>query len=123
MLDRVFVEGLRVRCLVGEAEWEHLTPQTLVADIELACDCTPAGRSDSLADALDYATACGVVLGVASSRHHRLLEALAGEAAAALLESFPAARSVRVRVAKPGAVPGSAAAGVEVERRREAGSG
>jgi dihydroneopterin aldolase len=119
MSDRVLVEGLRVPCMIGEAEWEHRVPQTLVADLALECDCGPAGRSDALCDALDYAAACAIVRRIASSRHHRLLEALADETAAALLAAFPAARAVRLRLAKPGAVPGSAAAGVEIDRRRE----
>lgn len=121
MSDLVFVEGLRVPCLIGEAEWERRAPQTLSVDLALECDCGPAGRSDWLADTLDYAAASSVLHRIASSRHHRLLESLAEEAAAALLATFPGVRAVRLRLAKPGAVPGSAAAGVEIERRRVVG--
>lgn len=123
MSDHVFVEGLRVPCLIGVAEWEHHAPQTLVADLALEFDLGLAGRSDALGDALDYAAVCGVVRRVACSRHHHLLETLAEEIAATLLASFPGARAVRVRLAKPGAVPGSAAAGVEIDRRSEVPKG
>ena len=56
--------------------------------------------SDRLEDAVDYREVVAVVQEVSDGRAFRLLEALAGAVADALLSRFPVER-VRVRVRKP----------------------
>jgi dihydroneopterin aldolase len=117
-VDRVFVHGLEVACTIGVKPEERSAPQELLVDLELETDCSVAGASDDLADAVDYETLSHRVRTVAQRSSPKLLETLAEAIAAALLGHYRAATSVMVRLAKSGVVVGSAAVGVEIRRGR-----
>jgi 7,8-dihydroneopterin aldolase/epimerase/oxygenase len=53
--DRIVVRGLRLWAHVGVLEFEREQGQWFELDLELGVDLKPAGRSDLLADTLDYA--------------------------------------------------------------------
>ena len=46
--DRIFLRGLSAECVIGFVDWERLTPQTLLIDLEFPCDCAHAARGDSV---------------------------------------------------------------------------
>ncbi|HQT94720.1 MAG TPA: dihydroneopterin aldolase [Thermoanaerobaculaceae bacterium] len=119
MGDRVFVEGLELYCVIGLQPWERQVMQKVRIDLAIEADCHPAGAADDPALALDYKTASKLVQQLVEGSAFQLVEALAEHIAAALLAEFAGAASVRVRVAKPGAVRFAEAVGVEIERRRE----
>ena len=52
--DRIFLRGLRAQCIIGFIDWERRTPQTLLVDLEIPCDCTRAARHDKVEDTIDY---------------------------------------------------------------------
>ena len=52
--DRILVRGLRLWAHVGVLEQERAHGQWFELDLELAVDLSAAGRSDALADTLDY---------------------------------------------------------------------
>jgi dihydroneopterin aldolase len=52
--DRILVRGLRLWAHVGVLEFERQQGQWFELDLELSLDLGPAGRSDDLADTLDY---------------------------------------------------------------------
>lgn len=52
--DRILVRGLRLWAHVGVLEFEREQGQWFELDLELGVDLGPAGRSDQLADTLDY---------------------------------------------------------------------
>ena len=56
---------------------EQVRPQPFEVDVELIVDVTTAGKSDDLADTVDYSAVCDAVSRVVSSEQHRLLERLA----------------------------------------------
>ena len=56
---------------------EQVRPQPFGVDIELLVDVHAAGRSDELADTIDYSAICDAVTRVVSSESYRLLERLA----------------------------------------------
>jgi len=117
--DRILIEGLRVRCVIGVNERERRAKQEVVIDIALHADLSAAGRSDDIADTVDYgAVARRVVERVAGSRF-RLVEALAGSVADICLAAVRVTR-VDVRVRKPGALRPADSAGVEITRSRQA---
>ncbi len=67
-------------------------------DVELTTDTRRAGATDDLADAIDYKAVYRTVRDVEGRRNYTLLEALAENVAAALLDSFSLAQvTVRVR--------------------------
>lgn len=54
-MDKVFIEQLEVITTIGVYDWEQQIKQKLVLDLEMAHDNRAAGKSDDVADALDYA--------------------------------------------------------------------
>lgn len=118
MTDTVFVHDLEVECLIGTDADERLGPQTLLIDIEVECDCHAAGRSDRLADTVDYRRLVDIVRERGAASRFHLLEALAEDTAAAILAAFPEVGAVRLRVVKPEALPGIPTVGVGIVRNR-----
>ena len=120
--DRILLQGLRVRGRHGVLPHEAEFGQVFVVDLELAVDLAAAGRSDDLADTVDYGALAGRVAELVAGRPRRLLEALAEDLAAAALADARV-RGVRVRVANPQApLPVDGAVAVEIVRG-EVGAG
>jgi dihydroneopterin aldolase len=117
MADRIILKGIECRCLIGVDEAERLEVRPLRIGLEIEADCREPGHSDEIATALDYRAVTERVLALAAASSFRLIEALAEAIAAAVLEEFPAASAVTVRVEKPGALPGVEVVAVEITRR------
>jgi 7,8-dihydroneopterin aldolase/epimerase/oxygenase len=115
--DRIFLRGLTVSCIIGFIDWERLTPQTVIIDLELPCDCAHAAKTDSVNDTVDYKRVAKRVLAWAGESKFHLVESLAHEMAMLLLAEFPLAW-VRISINKPGAIRHSRDVGVSIERRR-----
>lgn len=115
--DTVLIEGLAVDAVIGVYEWEREISQQLLIDLELAWDNRPAGESDDLAQALDYAAVCDLVTGHFEAHRPRLLEA-AAEALAARLQSDFGVPWLRLIIRKPGILPRARSVGVSIERGR-----
>ena len=116
--DRILIEGLRVRCVIGVNESERKARQEVVINIALRVDLRTAGRSDDIADTVDYgAVAKSVVEHVAQSRF-RVLEALA-ESVAGMCLADARVTGVDVHIRKPGALRLADNAGVEITRDRQ----
>jgi len=114
--DKIIVRDLLVRGIIGINDWERETKQDIRINHEILVDARRAGRSDDLADALNYRTLTKRIIAYVESSDHFLVEALAHEIARlCLLE--PGADRVVVRVEKPGALRFATSVGVEVERR------
>lgn len=122
MADRVFIEGLEVECVIGTQPWERGMLQTLRLDLEIEAYCRPAGMSDDLSRALDYAAVAAAVRAAVEASSHRLIEAVAEQVAALVLRDFSVAQAITVRVTKTGVVPDAQAVGVAITRRRGAGA-
>ncbi|HAS6173982.1 TPA: bifunctional dihydroneopterin aldolase/7,8-dihydroneopterin epimerase [Vibrio vulnificus] len=114
-LDKVFIEQLEVITTIGVYDWEQQIKQKLVLDIEMAHDNRPAGKSDDVADALDYAQVSEAVLNHIESGRFLLVERVAEEVAELIMTQFSVSW-IRIRLAKPGAVPQARAVGVVIER-------
>ena len=118
-MDRVFIENLTVETVIGIFDWEREIKQAVSLDLEMDFDIRAAAASDSIADALDYKAVSKRLIGFIERSQFQLVEALAERCAAIVLEEFPVAR-LRLKLSKPGAVRGSSAVGVIIERRRAA---
>ena len=118
MADHVFVAGLELYCVIGVQPWERQVKQKVRIDLEMDADCRPAGADDDAACALDYKAVAKRVQQLVEGSSFQLVEALAERIAAAVMAEFPRAESVRVRLAKPGAVRYAESVGVAIERRR-----
>ncbi len=115
--DRIFLRGLTTECIIGFIDWERRTPQTVVIDLELPCDCERAARRDEVGDTVDYKSIAKRVLAFVGESQFELVETLAHRLALMLLAEFPLGW-VRVRLNKPGAIRHSSDVGVAIERRR-----
>ncbi|MET4682407.1 dihydroneopterin aldolase [Brevundimonas faecalis] len=110
----VRVRELRVEASIGVYDHEHGRLQPLVVDVELDLGAAPIDR---LSDTLDYDGVARIVRDLAAGPHIALIETFAERAALACLEDHRVL-AVKVRVDKPGAIPGAAAAGCEVAYSR-----
>ena len=94
----VEIRDLRVFGRHGVHEDERERGQDFAFDVELGVG--ERGRSDQLADAVDYVEVARIVQEVSDARQYALLEALASEVADELERRFSPER-VLVRVRKP----------------------
>jgi len=117
--DRILIEGLRVSCVIGVNESERTAKQEVVLDIALHADVRAAGRSDDIADTVDYGAVARSVAEHVAGSSFRLLEALAESVADVCLADARVTR-VDVRVRKPGALRLADTAGVEITRDKGA---
>lgn len=86
MSDAILVKGLKCRTRIGVTADERVEPQTVVIDLEIELDLGPAGRSDDLADTLDYSAVVGGVASLAERSESTLLEHLAARICDLILE-------------------------------------
>ncbi|CAN5587214.1 dihydroneopterin aldolase [soil metagenome] len=120
-MDRITLSGMRFEGRHGVSEEERLFPQLFEVDLEVEVDLAPASRSDALADTTDYGPLIDAARRTVEEGSYRLLEAVAGSLADAVLRLAPGAMVVTVRVRKlavPMAVDMDHA---QVELRRERG--
>lgn len=85
---------------LGITTWEKEGVQKIAVDLELHADLTEAARSDRIEMAVNYEEVCRVVQEVSSSRKFHLIESLAHEILAALMERFPSVRQGVIRLRK-----------------------
>jgi dihydroneopterin aldolase len=111
--------GLELHGYHGVNEDERRDGQLFVFDVSLEVP-DGTGVSDRIEDTIDYREVAALVREVSDGHAYRLLEALAAALADAMLDRFPPAGAVRVRVSKPQVRldPPVDASRVTVERRR-----
>ena len=119
MSDRITLRGMRFLGRHGVTLEERMEPQPIEVDVLMELDLSRPAASDELGDTVDYAAVFGQVAEIVEGRSFRLLEALAGAIAEAVL-SMAAVDGVEVRVRKPRAPLPGAFETVEVTLRRPA---
>ena len=107
-MDIVFIEDLRIETVIGIYDWERRINTRPVA-------------TDRIDDTLDYKAVSKRLIAFVEASEFQLVETLAERCAAIILDEF-SVEHVRLRLAKPGAVRGSRAVGVQIERERPATS-
>ncbi|KAK9835148.1 hypothetical protein WJX81_001104 [Elliptochloris bilobata] len=92
--------------------------QRFVVDATLLCDLRAAGRSDDLADTIDYAAVYRHIKEIVEGPPHRLLEAVAEQIASGILQGNARVTGVHISVAKPHVAVGGVVESLGVEVRR-----
>ncbi len=115
--DEILIRDLKFRCIVGVNEEERHTTQDVVANIVLYADLRKAGRTDNLADTIDYKAIKHSVLDMAERSQFYLVEALAQSIADICLKDERVHR-VTVTVEKPTALRFARTVGVKITRGR-----
>jgi dihydroneopterin aldolase len=122
MSDRILLHGMAFEGAHGVSDEERADPQIIEMDVEVSLDLSAAGKSDELAQTVNYADVFEVCRDHVEERSYRLLEAIGEAVATDLLARFAAVESASVTVRKPG-VPIDGVleyAGVRIERERRA---
>ncbi|MEO8803761.1 MAG: dihydroneopterin aldolase [Rudaea sp.] len=114
-MDTVFIQDLRVETVIGIYDWERKIRQTVALDLEMAFDNRIPAASDRIEDTLDYKAVAKRLIAFVEASHFELVETLAERCAEIVRNEFGVGW-LRLRLAKPGAVTGSAAVGVMIER-------
>jgi dihydroneopterin aldolase len=113
--DLVFIEDLRIQTVIGVFDWEREITQTVSLDLKMAFSISKAAASDDIADTLDYKAVSKRLIQFVEGSEFQLVEALAEHCAGIVLNEFPV-NWVQLKLSKPGAVRGSSAVGVIIER-------
>lgn len=113
--DRVLIEGLEVRTVIGIYDWEREIRQMVRLDLEMAWDISKAAESDSIEHALDYKSVSKRLISFIDGSSFGLIEALAEHCATIVREEFNVPW-LRLKMSKPGAVRGSENVAVVIER-------
>jgi dihydroneopterin aldolase len=104
--DLLVLEGMSFYGYHGETQAERTLGNRFYVDVEVRMDLAPAGKSDAIADTLDYSYAFSLVRAVLEDEQHSLIEALADRVAAVMLAE-PKVQSVKVRVGKQPPIAGA----------------
>ncbi len=119
MGDHVQLRGLRAVGTHGVLPEERARPQPFEIDLDVEVDLRPAGRSDALADTVDYGALAEAVAGLVGSERFDLLERLAERIAeVALADQRARSVTVAVRKLRPPVPVHMATVGVRITRQR-----
>jgi dihydroneopterin aldolase len=118
--DRIEIRDLRVLGVHGVLPEERERAQPFSVDLDAWVDMAAAQKSDRLGDTVDYGALAQLAADAVGQRSFRLLEALAGRMADALLVAEPRllAVAVTVRKLRPPLPLDVASTGVRVYRAR-----
>jgi dihydroneopterin aldolase len=116
-LDRITIHGINVLGHHGVEEAERKVGHRLVIDVDLYLDLSPAARDDDIKETVNYEAVCNLVEKVTAEEEFLLIESLASEIAAKVLERFsPDAVTVKVKKFNLPIATGVGSVGVEVTR-------
>ena len=116
-MDQILIRNLMVRGIVGINEDERNNRQDVLVNLVLHTDTRAAGRSDDIADAVNYRSVAKQVIDLVEGSRFFLVERLAEEIAQVCLSDARVSR-VRVAVEKPAALRFARSVGVSIERSR-----
>jgi dihydroneopterin aldolase len=114
-MDKIYLTGLSVECIVGIWEWERQVKQRIVLDIEMATDIRKAAATDHIDDTIDYKKVSKRLLSFVGESQFQLVETLTERIAEILIKEFKVPW-VRVKLNKQGALRGSKDVGIVIER-------
>ncbi len=92
-----------------------MVPQTVLLDIEIAMPDSKSCKTDNIKDTIDYGVVVARIRETLAENSFKLVEALAEHVCQLILKEFTAPW-VKIKVAKPGILPGVKAVGVTMER-------
>jgi D-erythro-7,8-dihydroneopterin triphosphate epimerase len=116
-MDKIYIRNLKQNILIGINPEEKITKQPVLVSIEILADCSVAGKSDFIDDALDYSVIHDEVVDHMQSTHYDLIETLA-ENIASLCLDHEKAQSCKVTIDKPEALAFASSVAIEILRSR-----
>ncbi len=117
MTDKIFIQELKIPCLIGIFDWERKKKQIVSINIEFPSSILKAAKTDNIKDAVDYKKIAKRTIEFVSQSKFYLIEALIERLAALLLKEFELSE-VTLQIEKPGAIRGAKTVGIKITRRR-----
>jgi dihydroneopterin aldolase len=114
-MDIIFLGGLEIETIIGIYDWERVTKQTVVLDIEMAFDIQKAAETDDIQFTLDYKTVSKRIIEFVESNQFFLVEKLIAEIANIIRNEFNVPW-VKITLNKKGAIRGATDVGIIIER-------
>lgn len=119
MPDQIIIERLEFRGRCGVTPEERAKPQPLAVDLTLDCLISSAGRTDNLAQTIDYAAVTRRLVEIGTTQEACLLETLAERVLSMLFTEFPIeGASLWVRKLHPPISHITASVGISLRRTR-----
>ncbi len=103
MDDKIILTGIEVFGRHGCGEEEQRRGQVFFVDVEINLNLSAAGKNDDLAETVDYAQVLSTVEKIVGGTPRKLIETVAEELAAKILNDFPKIDSVKIILHKPNA--------------------
>ena len=116
-MDIIFLSEVKVETHLGVPDWERLVAQTIILDIEMALPDDKSCKTDDIADTIDYGQVVARIRATLRENSFKLAEALAEHLCQLIMTEF-GTPWIKIKVAKPGILPGLKALGVVIERHK-----
>ncbi|MFK2826941.1 dihydroneopterin aldolase [Bacillus sp. B190/17] len=100
-MDKIYVTGMEFYGYHGVFPEENRLGQRFRVDAVLEVSLKKAGTTDSLEDSVNYGEVYQVCKEVTEGKRFKLVESVAEQIAASLLEAFPAVTACTIKVIKP----------------------
>lgn len=120
-MDKIIMKNLAFFGYHGVLKEENVLGQKFFVDIDLYTDLKRAGISDEVTDTVHYGEVYNMVKDIVENKRFKLLEALAENIAATVLDSFSLVNEISVKIRKPEAPVNGIYDyfGVEIRRKRD----
>jgi FolB domain-containing protein len=115
VLDKISLNGIKAQAIIGTFPEERQKRQPVIADVEIFCDLSRAGRSDELNDTVDYFELEERIHNIIETSEFKLLERLAHVISVSVLGD-PRIKFCRVTLTKPCALRYSDPVSITIER-------
>ncbi len=117
-MDIVFIQGLKIDCVIGVYDWEREIRQDIILDIEMSADIKAASEADHIDHTLDYKAVSKRLIEFVRDSEFQLVETLAEKITQTIIKEF-GVEKVKLTLNKGEAVTGAQGVGVIIKRNRD----
>lgn len=114
-MDRIFITGLTIQTIIGIYDFERITRQRVVLDLEMSADIAAAAKVEDVDGTLNYKTLSDTLVKFIENSEFQLIETMAERICEIIRQDFGVAW-VKLTLHKPDALDGDTDVGVIIER-------
>ena len=86
--DKILINNLELFCIVGINNWERITPQKIVIDLEIETNLNLSIETDDISKTVNYRTIVKNIIKIIGSSKYKLIESIAGKICEICLSIF-----------------------------------